>query len=167
MNDLPQALACSMQFRKLIEREMESITETYHLRMMDIIVLYHLDLEERDPDNTGRSMEKELSGKGMCTRSHISQSLSRLLREEYITVERDEKDRRRTHNHLTEKSKPVIRDILEAQHRALDLALDGLTEQELKELTRLLDRAGGNITRALSGSAASDSADPSFTRRTL
>ena len=60
MNDLPQALACSMQFRKLIEREMESITETYHLRMMDIIVLYHLDLEERDPDNTGRSMEKEL-----------------------------------------------------------------------------------------------------------
>ena len=160
MNDLPQALACSMQFRKLIEREMESITETYHLRMMDIIVLYHLDLEERDPDNTGRSMEKELSGKGMCTRSHISQSLSRLLREEYITVER-------THNHLTEKSKPVIRDILEAQHRALDLALDGFTEQELKELTRLLDRAGGNITRALSGSAASDSADPSFTRRTL
>lgn len=147
-NPLSLVLSCGIQFHKLINREMAGTVETYHLRTIDIVVLYHLNQEEQKGVCEGRPFEKMVRNK-MCTRGHISQSLSRLLKEGYITVERDEKDRRRTHNHLTEKARPIIASIQDAEQNALRLALDGFTDQEISEFSRFLKKSEENLSRAL------------------
>ena len=85
----------------------------------------------------------------MFTRGHISQSLSRLQKLGYVTMEQDMNDRRCTHNHLTEKAGLVIRIIEKNSRKIKETIMEGVTEEEEKAFLSGAAKIISNIEKAL------------------
>lgn len=85
----------------------------------------------------------------MFTRGHISQSLSRLQKLGYVTMEQDMNDRRCTHNNLTEKAGLVIRIIEKNSRKIKETIMEGVTEEEEKAFLSVAAKMISNIEKAL------------------
>lgn len=101
------------QFRKLMELQFAQIRETYHLKMIEIDVLYFLSRPSMFDTPTDIYHQLKLN------RGHISQAIDGLCQKDYLMAAPDREDHRCVHYQVTEKAQPVIRDI-QAVRRALD-----------------------------------------------
>lgn len=138
-----ETMLYGMQFRRLLEKELEPIEREYGLCRIDMQILFYLDCAGE------RNTSKDILQLGMFTRSHISQSLSRLQKKGYVRMEQDSKDRRCTHNHLTEAAGGILQKLREIYTRIRGVILKGVTEEELEVLDAIVRKVNGNINSGL------------------
>lgn len=144
MNYSLEALLYGMQFRRLMEKELEPVQKEYGIYRIDMEILLYLN--RAGENNTS----KDILELGLFTRGHISQSLSRLQRKGYVAMEQDRRDRRCTHNYLTAEARDVIGKLRQVYERVHSIVLNGVTEEELEVLAGVAQKVGRNINNAIS-----------------
>ena len=144
MNYALDTLLYGMQFRKLMEKEMQPIETEYGLYKIDVQILLYL--KRAGEQNTS----KDIMQMNMFTRGHISQSLSRLQKKGLVRMEQDQEDRRCTHNYLiTEDASAVIRKIEKISKKIREIILDGVTQEEQKVFASVAQKMTHNIEKVL------------------
>ena len=143
MSDSLQSLMYGMQFRRLLEKRYESVETRYGLYNIDILILLYLD--RAGQFNTSKDIMKL----NMFTKGHISQALSRLQKKGYIKIEQDSEDRRYAHNYLTEEASPIMEKVKKISREIRETIMEGVTEEERKNLTELAEKVMGNLERVL------------------
>ncbi len=131
------------QFRKLITKRHFAIQEKYDLQKIDIIILMYLS-ESKDKDTS-----KDIASLKLFTKSHVSQSLSKLLERGLIRIETDKNDRRISHNLLTESAFKLTEEIKASARQILEDVLHGVTDEEREELNRIAEKISSNLDREL------------------
>lgn len=143
MNYSVDTLLYGMQFRRLMEKEMQPLETEYGLYKIDVQILLYL--KHSGSHNTS----KDIMQMNMFTRGHISQSLSRLQKKGYVRMEQDQRDRRCTHNYLTDEAAVVIRKIEKISRRIKEIVLDGVTAEEQQTLVSVAQKMMHNIEKVL------------------
>ena len=143
MNYSLDTLLYGMQFRRLLEKEMQPLETQYGLQKIDIQILLYL--KHAGEQNTSKDIMKL----NMFTRGHISQSLSRLQKTGYVRMAQDQDDRRCTHNYLTEDAAPVIRKIEKISRKIKEIILEGVTKEEQQVLASAAQKMNRNINKVL------------------
>ena len=143
MNYALDTLLYGMQFRKLMEKEMQPIETEYGLYKIDVQILLYL--KRAGEQNTS----KDIMQMNMFTRGHIPQSLSRLQKKGLVRMEQDQEDRRCTHNYLTEDASAVIRKIEKISKKIREIILDGVTQEEQKVFASVAQKMTHNIEKVL------------------
>ena len=143
MNYSVDTLLYGMQFRRLMEKEMQPLETEYGLYKIDVQILLYL--KHSGSHNTS----KDIMQINMFTRGHISQSLSRLQKKGYVRMEQDQRDRRCTHNYLTDDAAAVIRKIEKISRRIKEIVLDGVTAEEQETLVSVAQKMMHNIEKVL------------------
>lgn len=134
------------QFKQLLEHRVLAIREKYGLRRVDIEILYYLaNCGERDTS-------KDIREKMKLTKGHISQSVDRLLRMNFLNCRPDSHDRRCVHFSLTEKADEVVQEIGCAWRDLNGIIFSGVTDEERKILLQVAVKMGKNMDSALHGS---------------
>lgn len=90
---------------------------------------------------------KDLSHYALLKRSTTTRALTRLRDVGYITQVADELDSRLVNVHLTDEGRDMAEAILRLGDRQLARAVDGVSEEELKQLTSVLRKLVVNLTK--------------------
>lgn len=143
MNDSLETMLYGMQFRRLMEKELEPVERQYGLQKIDMHIL--IFLSKAGEHNTS----KDIMQLHMFTRGHISQSLTRLHRMGYIRMEQDQEDRRWTHNYLTENARVLIEELQKIYKNMHEIVMEGVTEEEQEVLAVVAKKVNQNINRVL------------------
>ncbi len=143
MNYSLDTLLYGMQFRRLMEKEMQPIETEYGLYKIDVQILLYL--KHAGSQNTS----KDIMRMNMFTRGHISQSLSRLQKKGYVRMEQDLEDRRCTHNYLTESASDALSKIERMSKQIRKIVLEGVTEEEQKVFATVAQKMTRNIEKVL------------------
>ncbi|HJC90662.1 winged helix DNA-binding protein [Mediterraneibacter glycyrrhizinilyticus] len=143
MNYSLDTLLYGMQFRRLMEKEMQPIETEYGLYKIDVQILLYL--KHAGAQNTS----KDIMRMNMFTRGHISQSLSRLQKKGYVRMEQDLEDRRCTHNYLTESASDALSKIERMSKQIRKIVLEGVTEEEQKVFATVAQKMTRNIEKVL------------------
>ena len=143
MNYSLDTLLYGMQFRRLMEKEMQPLETEYGLYKIDVQILLYL--KHAGAHNTS----KDIMQLNMFTRGHISQSLSRLQKKGYVRMEQDLEDRRCTHNYLTENASDAISKIERISKKIKEIVLEGVTEEEQQVLATVAQKMTRNIEKVL------------------
>ena len=143
MNYSLDTLLYGMQFRRLMEKEMQPIETEYGLYKIDVQILLYL--KHAGAQNTS----KDIMRMNMFTRGHISQSLSRLQKKGYVRMEQDLEDRRCTHNYLTTIASDAISKIERISRKIKGIVLEGVTEEEQQVLATVAQKMTRNIEKVL------------------
>lgn len=131
------------QFKKLYEKEILRLRDSYDLKKIDIDILYYL--YHSGNHNTSKDI-KELNS---FNKGHISQSVCHLHDQHLVECIQDEYDRRCIHLCLTKEALDVVRQIDEIHGRIYSIIFDGITEDEKKELIFIAHKIRENIENAL------------------
>ena len=143
MNYSLDTLLYGMQFRRLLEKEMQPVGEEYGLYKIDMQILLYLK------HGGERNTSKDIMSMNMFTRGHISQSLTRLQKKGYVEMVQDQKDRRCTHNYLTGDAAEIIRKIEVISRKIHAIVMEGVTDEEKKALASVARKMNRNIERVL------------------
>ena len=143
MNYSLDTLLYGMQFRRLMEKEMQPLETEYGLYKIDVQILLYL--KHAGSQNTS----KDIMRMNMFTRGHISQSLSRLQKKGYVRMEQDLEDRRCTHNYLTESASDALSKIERMSKQIRKIVLEGVTEEEQKVFATVAQKMTRNIEKVL------------------
>ena len=144
MNYTLEALLYGMQFRRLMEKELDPVQEKYGICRIDMEILLYLSTAgERDTS-------KDIMELSLFSRGHISQSLSRLQKKGYVSMEQDRRDRRCTHNHLTPEALAVVGQLRRVYEKVHGIVLNGVTEEERRVLAGVAQKVNRNISSAIS-----------------
>lgn len=103
----------------------------------------------------------ELSGHLLCDPSNITRIANTLERKSLITRQRSEKDRRVVKLSRTEKGANLCQEVQIAHQTYTQQRLDFLSEQELSDLTVLLDKMDAHLNNQLSTPPISPSTETS------
>ena len=123
----------------------------YHEDLDQAILKYDLDratyriltvLMQRSPINI-----KDLAKLSLLKRSTVSRALVRMSREGWVETSLNLDDNRITDVYLTEAGKTRSAEVMKLGSRQLQRAVDGLGAGDLDELTRILKRIIGNLSK--------------------
>ena len=146
MDWMLEGLLQGTQFRTLYNRKIESLREEYHLRKIDIDILYFL--YKSGEHNTS----KDICSLNLFNKGHISQSVDRMVKEELIHTVHDVEDRRCVHLVLTKKAVGIIEQATKLRIQMYNIILQGVTEEEREVLRRVSTKVNENIKNALRNS---------------
>ncbi len=138
-----EALLRGGQFKRLMDRELGDIREQYHLKRIEIEVLYFLS--RCGEYNTLLDIVRHLN----ANKGHISQTMESLSQKGYITVHRDEKDRRYVHYALAENAMQLIDSINAAWSKLTRELFEGVTEEEMEALREVSNKLRKNMEKIL------------------
>ena len=136
-----ESLLYGMQFRKLIEKEMEPIQKEYNLCRIDIHILLYLNKHQNEKDTS-----KDILNLQMITKGHISQSLTRLQKMGYVFMKQDIEDRRYTHNYLTDAAKSIINKIKSRYSEIWEIIMQDVSDEEKTVLRNIALKVSKNIS---------------------
>lgn len=136
------------QFKQFMESRILEIREKYHLRKVDVEVLYYLS---RCGD---KNTSKDIKTDTKITKGHISQSIDRLQKMNLLVFIPDENDRRCVHLCLTERADDVTREITAVWNELNQIIFEGVTEEEKQILAAVARKIAENIDRALENQIA-------------
>lgn len=139
MNQSVEAMLYGRQFRKLLEKELNSVEKEYGLCKIDIQILFYL--YTAGVRNTARDI-MELN---LFTKGHISQSLSRLQRKHLITMVHDDADRRCVHNFLTASAQRIVGKVSRAYMRVNAVVFRDVTDDEKQVLLSVAQKINHNM----------------------
>lgn len=143
MDWMIEGLLQGTQFQKLYNRKIEALREEYHLRKIDIDILYFL--YKSGEHNTS----KDISNLNLFNKGHISQSVDRMEKQQLIYTIQDKEDRRCMHLMLTDKAIDIIKQATELRVQMYNIILNGVTEEERKVLLQVSRKVNQNIKNAL------------------
>ncbi len=138
-----EALLRGGQFKRLMEREMSNVRKQYQLKRIEIEVLYFLS--KCGEYNTLLDIARYLN----ANKGHISQTVDSLSQKGYITVHRDENDRRYVHYGLTEGAMPMIESINTAWAKLTRELFEGITPEEMEALKQISKKLRQNMEKIL------------------
>ena len=136
-----ETMSVGFRYIRLLRRQTMAIQKKYGLQGIDVSVLALLVRKSCGSHCPlkGDTL-KDITEVGMFRKTHISQSLSRLLGKGYITMERDTEDRRFVHNLPTDKGRALIKEEQEACHEMNRNLMRGFSDEELETFGRLMGR---------------------------
>ena len=102
MYDKVAAVRLGQQFKKVYDKKLVSVQETYQLTRVDLDILIFLN----NHNNMDRA--KDIVKCRMIAKSAVSKAIDELIQRGYITSHMDDHDRRTTHLTVTEKAKDVV-----------------------------------------------------------
>lgn len=143
MEQSVEVLLYGSKFRKLYEKQISEAFGDYHLKKIDVEILYFLHCSGNN--NTS----KDIVHLNMFTKGHISQSVDRMEKQNLIKFVQDGNDRRCTHLVLTEKADEIIERIVLLRQKLNKVLFEGLTEPELEEFSLISKKIEKNINDAL------------------
>lgn len=146
MDWMLEGLLQGTQFQTLYNRKIESLREEYHLRKIDIDILYFL--YKSGEHNTS----KDICSLNLFNKGHISQSVDRMVKQQLIHTVQDAEDRRCVHLVLTEKAVGIIGRATELRGQMYSMILNGVTEEERQVLLQVSKKVNQNIREALRNS---------------
>lgn len=149
MDWMLEGLLQGTQFQTLYNRKIETLREEYHLRKIDIDILYFLYKSGE------RNTSKDICSLNLFNKGHISQSVDRMVKQELIHTIQDEEDRRCVHLVLTEKAVGIIGQVTKLRHQMYNMILKGVTEEERQVLLQVSKKVNENIRNALQRGAQS------------
>ncbi len=91
----------------------------------------------------GKCMVGELSKLLGVSVNTVSELVGRLVKKHFVEKERDEKDRRRVHVHLTQLGKRIIRKVDHCKKRHITEILRNLTEDDCRVLIQITEKMTG------------------------
>lgn len=144
MNRSVESFLYGMQFRKLLQKELQLVQKEYGLNSIDTQVMFYL-YKAGDRNTSSDIMQLQ-----MFTRGHISQSLGRLQKKGYIVMEQDEKDRRCTHNYLTEDAREILLKLQNIFDEVEEIIFQGVTEEERQVFAAVVQKVSENISHVIS-----------------
>lgn len=132
-----------LQLKKLIAKKVEPIIQECDLRPVELDILAFL-YREKNIDTA-----KEIIQKKHLSKAHISKSIDNLRSKGFIQVNEDENDHRVFHISLTEKSKEVIRKVINVYAECKDIMQKNISPDELEIVKKVISKMNQNINQEL------------------
>ena len=143
MDWMLEGLLQGTQFQTLYNRKIEALRAEYHLRKIDIDILYFLYKSGE------RNTSKDISSLNLFNKGHISQSVDRMVKQQLIYAVPDRSDRRCRHLMLTEQAAGLVAQVSELRMQMYNIILNGVTEEEKKVLLQVSGKVNQNMKDAL------------------
>lgn len=143
MNFSVDTLFYGLEFRKLMERELQPVCISSDLQKIDLMILYYLS-KSGEHDTSSDMMDLK-----MFTRGHISQALTRLENHGYIDMKTDSKDHRCTHNSITNKGNQLVKEIEKHYKNIHNIIFKDISSEEKKVLMKVANKINENIDKAI------------------
>lgn len=138
-----EVLLYGMQFRKLLEKELDCLEKEYNLCKIDMHILLYLF-------NAGdKNTSRDIMNLKMFTKGHISQSLNRLHNRQFIYMIQDDRDKRCMHIMLNKSIEGIISKIHEAYDRVNKIVFQNITDEEIQILESVAIKINNNIKDVL------------------
>lgn len=144
---LPTFFIRSQGIRKLYCSLFTPLLERRGLTQLEMDILLFL------ANNPEYDTARDIVEKRHLAKSHVSVGVESLVDRGFLERQRRDGNRKIIHLRLTEAAAPVIRDGRAVQRRYGQLLLAEFTEEERRELFRLLEKLGKNVESALSAGA--------------
>ncbi len=144
---LPAFFIRSQALRKLYCALFTPLLEQRGMTQLEMDVLLFL------ANNPSYDTARDIVEKRHLAKSHVSVGVESLVERGFLERQRRDGNRKIIHLRLTEAAAPVIRDGRAVQRRYGQLLLAEFTEEERRELFRLLEKLGKNVESALSAGA--------------
>ncbi len=132
------------KFKKLYEKRLCCIYERYDLRKIDMEIIVYL--ANCGAEDTAR----DIANTNMFTKGHISQSVKRLNDLEYISITQDENDMRIQHLKLTDKVKPMLKELKAEKDKVTTCVFAGVTDEENQVMANVFEKMCYNIMKEMS-----------------
>ncbi|MFG6383548.1 MAG: MarR family transcriptional regulator [Lachnospiraceae bacterium] len=143
MDWMIEGLLQGTQIQTLYSRKIEALCEEYHLRKIDIDILYFL--YKSGEHNTS----KDIYNLNLFNKGHISQSVHRMAKQKLIDTIKDKEDRRCIHLMLTHRAMEIVGQVTELRKQVYNIILDGVTEEERNVFLQVSRKVNQNIKNAL------------------
>ena len=129
------------QFGKYCDHRFAPIARRYGLSMREINVVLFL------ANNPGYDTARDITEYRGISKSQVSQAVEFLAELSYLTRRADPDDRRLLHLSLTEEGRALARECKAVQARCGQDLLDGMTEDQVRQLQELWDMVMANGER--------------------
>ena len=129
------------QFGKYCDHRFAPLAQAYGLSMREINVLLFLS------NNPGYDTARDITEYRGISKSQVSQAVEFLVELSYLTRTPDPDDRRLLHLALTEEGLALARECKAVQARCGQDLLDGMTEDQVRQLQELWDMVMANGER--------------------
>lgn len=143
MNKEIEIILRGSQFRKILEDHIRELKKKYNVTKAELEILNYLS--DSGEKNTSSDIYHHL----MMTRGHISQSVDKLCKKNYIHVLPDEKDRRFIHCILTESAHRVIDDMRQQIDFMNECIFEGITEEEMEIFGNIAYKVWDNMKKII------------------
>lgn len=131
------------QFKQYTQQELAGLREKYDLKRIELEVVYFLSI--CGENNTVASMHEYFD----ANKGHLSQALFTLGKRKLVTAERDKKDRRYTHYHLTEEGIMIAGELKKVWEKIHQELFAGISEEEMACFQRVSRKVYENISRRM------------------
>lgn len=138
-----EALLFSSQFRRLYDKKIKGMAESYGLTSAEVNVLLFL------ANNPEYNTAKDISEIRMLPKSCVSKAVDSLIRQGFLTSREDEKDRRILRLFILPAADGVVKDAQANQKEFLSGAFRNFTEEERQTLDHLTEKLIVNIKEEL------------------
>lgn len=132
-----------LAIKRLYDHEMAPLMARFSLTRMELDVLLFLS------NNPGFDTAAEIVQLRMLTKSHVSKAVDHLTERGLIQQARDEKNRRRVHLSLTDAAQTIVVEATEAQRRAMERLMAGISAEDTAVLDRVMRRMVRNAAMAM------------------
>lgn len=129
--------------KKTLDETFEEIRKKYNLTMNEILVL--VQLIRAEDKNTAKDIVDEI----MITKSHISKSVKSLDEKNIIKRTQDYEDKKIIHLQIVDKNSELIKEISEKNKEINKKIVEGLSNEELQILDKVLIRIKENIKKMI------------------
>lgn len=148
-----EVLLLGREFKQLLEGRIAKIRELYGLRRIDVEILFYL--YRFGAQNTPRDIQKAYK----LTKGHISQSVERLVRMNFLEIVPDKKDRRCVHFVLTPQAEEIACSVGKMWEDMTAVIFEGITEQERQALYEVAVKMTRNMETAIAAAHKAKEAD--------
>lgn len=138
-----EALLNGTEYRRLSEHATMRIQKEYKLCKIDLYILTFLN-RFRD-----KNTPRDILASKMFTRGHISQSIKRLVSQNFISTETDSNDHRIFHCYLTSKAESVLIELEGVMHEMEQQIFQHVSEEEKILFLEVANRINRNIVNVL------------------
>lgn len=130
--------------KKLYSNVFERIALKYNITANEVMILSFLK------DDFDQDMATDIVNTLMISKSHVSLSVNNLEKAGYIVKKNDINDKKKVHLEITENAKPILDEIEEEQNGLYEVIFKGISEEEKKILTLILQKMCNNINEEFS-----------------
>ncbi len=125
--------------RKVYSTLLDEIASKYELNECEIMILVFLN--ETSEENMASDIVKHL----MISKAHVSGLVNNLENQGYIIRQKDQKDKKKIHLTITEKAKPIIKEVQKKKKEMKVKVFDGVTEAEVEVMKTVLSKIRNNL----------------------
>lgn len=140
---LPAFFTRSQGLRKLYCSLFTPVLERHGLTQLEVDILLFL------ANNPAYDTARDIVEKRHLAKSHVSVGVDALAARGLLERRKREGNRKTIHLRLTAAAAPVVEEGRAVQQQYAGMLLQGFSEEERRELFRLLDKVSGNVDRVL------------------